>query len=164
VKTNVLFFTKGSPTDKLQDENCTQNVWVYDLRTNMPSFGKRTPFGEQHLKPFEQVYGSDANGQSERTEGEYSFNAEKIDVDKTSIVENQDIDERLVHSRWRKFTRQFIETTKGDSLDISWLKDKDSIDATDLPEPTVLAIEAKKELTFAIAEINKLMAALGEAD
>ena len=37
-------------------ENCTENVWVYDLRTNMPSFGKRTPFGEQYLKPFEDCY------------------------------------------------------------------------------------------------------------
>jgi type I restriction enzyme M protein len=43
VKTNVLFFTKGSAIDKLQTEACTQNVWVYDLRTNMPNFGKR-PF------------------------------------------------------------------------------------------------------------------------
>lgn len=163
VKTNVLFFTKGSPTDKLQDENCTQNVWVYDLRTNMPSFGKRTPFGEQHLKPFEQVYGSDTNGQSGRTEGEYSFNAEKINVNKSSIVENQGVDERLANSRWRKFSREFIEKTKGDSLDISWVKDKDSVDAADLPEPSVLAKEVKDELTLAIAEIDKLMAALGEA-
>ena len=49
VKTNVLFFTKGSTADKYQEENCTENVWVYDLRTNMPSFGKRTPFAERHL-------------------------------------------------------------------------------------------------------------------
>jgi type I restriction enzyme M protein len=160
VKTNVLFFTKGSPTDKLQDEKCTQNVWVYDLRTNMPNFGKRTPFGEQHLKSFEKVYGADANGQSKRTEGEYSFNAEKIDVDKTSIVENQGIDEHLVHSRWRKFSREFIETTKGDSLDISWLKDKDSVDAADLAEPSVLAKEAKDELTAAMSELDALLAAL----
>ncbi|MFY0669888.1 MAG: N-6 DNA methylase [Alteromonas stellipolaris] len=163
VKTNVLFFTKGSPSDKLQDEKCTQNVWVYDLRTNMPNFGKRTPFGEQHLKPFEQVYGSDANGQSKREEGDYSFNAEKIDVDKTSIAENQGIDERLVHSRWRKFSREFIKKTKGDSLDISWLKDKDSIDAADLPEPKVLAQEAKDELAAAMSELDELLASLGEA-
>ncbi|MFG1490514.1 N-6 DNA methylase, partial [Oceanospirillum sp. HFRX-1_2] len=73
VKTNVLFFTKGSATDKFQQENCTENVWVYDLRTNMPSFGKRTPFTESHLAPFEKVFGEDANGTSPRTEGEYSF-------------------------------------------------------------------------------------------
>jgi type I restriction enzyme M protein len=174
VKTNVLFFTKGSVTDKLQDENCTQNVWVYDLRTNMPNFGKRTPFGEQHLKPFEKVYFADetlrhsrAGGNpdlSKRTEGEYSFGAEEIAVDKEAVAENQNVDDKLLHSRWRKFSRQFIETTKGDSLDISWLKDKDSVDASDLPEPAVLAQEAKDELTLALAELDELLAALGEAN
>ena len=47
VKTNVLFFNKGTAQNPHQDENCTQQVWVYDLRTNMPSFGKRTPFMSQ---------------------------------------------------------------------------------------------------------------------
>ncbi|MDP2903715.1 MAG: N-6 DNA methylase [Methylovulum sp.] len=37
VKTNVLFFTKGTTEKPHQDENCTQQVWVYDLRTaSMP--------------------------------------------------------------------------------------------------------------------------------
>lgn len=39
VKTNVLFFTRGKT-----EKNNTKNVWYYDMRTNMPSFGKRTPF------------------------------------------------------------------------------------------------------------------------
>ena len=56
VKTNVLFFTKGTTENPNQDENCTQNVWVYDLRTNMPSFGKRTPFTDQYLQTFEECY------------------------------------------------------------------------------------------------------------
>ena len=43
VKTNVLFFIKGSATNPAQDKNCTENVWVYDLRANMSNFGKRTP-------------------------------------------------------------------------------------------------------------------------
>ncbi len=30
----------------------------------MPSFGKRTPFTEQHLQPFETVYGEDPHGKS----------------------------------------------------------------------------------------------------
>ena len=34
VKTNVLFFTRGRT-----DKGNTQEVWFYDLRTNMPSFG-----------------------------------------------------------------------------------------------------------------------------
>ncbi|STR42084.1 N-6 DNA methylase [Klebsiella michiganensis] len=30
VKTNVLFFTKGTEANKYQEENCTENVWVYE--------------------------------------------------------------------------------------------------------------------------------------
>ncbi|MCA0913381.1 N-6 DNA methylase [Marinobacter nauticus] len=166
VKTNVLFFTKGSATDKYQEENCTENVWVYDLRTNMPSFGKRTPFGDQHLKPFEDVYGDSPNGDSERKEGEYSFHSEDIELPEHSD-ENEGIDPRLAHSRWRCFSRQWIAEHKGDSLDISWLKDSDSVDAANLPEPSVLAGEAMGELVQALGELDALMRELGaeeEAD
>ncbi|MCD8424726.1 type I restriction-modification system subunit M [Tenacibaculum dicentrarchi] len=51
VKTNVLFFDKGT-TEKKN----TQNVWFYDMRTNMPNFGKRTPFTENHFVDFEKAY------------------------------------------------------------------------------------------------------------
>ncbi|NCC60727.1 MAG: SAM-dependent methyltransferase [Verrucomicrobiae bacterium] len=151
VKTNVLFFTKGTPKKPEQVEKCTQKVWVYDLRTNMPSFGKRTPFGKQHLTPFEKVYGNKADGTGKRKEGEWSFTDE--DVEKTE--EN---------SRWRSFTRDWIRDTKGDSLDISWIKDSDSVDAANLPEPDVLAAEAMSELTEALRELDGLMQALGKGD
>lgn len=51
VKTNVLFFERGK-TDKAN----TKEVWFYDMRTNMPSFGKRTPFTEKHFADFETAY------------------------------------------------------------------------------------------------------------
>lgn len=54
VKTNVLFFTRGQ-TDK---EN-TDAVWFYDLRTDMPSFGKRTPLTQAHFVDFEAAYEAD---------------------------------------------------------------------------------------------------------
>lgn len=163
VKTNVLFFTKGSEADKYQEENCTENVWIYDLRTNMPSFGKRTPFGDPHLKPFENVYGESPNGDSERKEGEYSFHSEDIELPEHSD-ENEGIDPRLAHSRWRSFSRQWIAEHKGDSLDISWLKDSDSVAAANLPEPSVLAGEAMGELKAALGELEALVSALeGEA-
>ncbi|MCL1476647.1 MULTISPECIES: N-6 DNA methylase [unclassified Marinobacter] len=166
VKTNVLFFTKGSATDKYQEQNCTQNVWVYDLRTNMPSFGKRTPFGEQHLKPFEAVYGEDPNGQSPRTEGEWSFHADNIELpaETKATEENHGVNERMLHSRWRCFSRQWITDSKGDSLDISWLKDSDSVYAANLPEPSVLAGEAMSELVLALGELDGLMRELGAGD
>lgn len=51
VKTNVLFFTRGT-TEK---EN-TKEVWFHDMRTNMPSFGKTTPLKAEHFADFEQAY------------------------------------------------------------------------------------------------------------
>ena len=177
VKTNVLFFTKGSDKDKYQQDNCTKNVWVYDLRTNMPSFGKRTPFGnsdigfapedfgtDQHLGAFEKVFGDNPNGTSKRTEGEYSFGAIDIEIDKEAVEENLNVDEQLAHSRWRYFSREWIANNKGDSLDISWLKDKKSVDATGLPEPNVLAREVKEELEAALSELDSLLIALEGAE
>ncbi|MEZ5480522.1 MAG: N-6 DNA methylase, partial [Thiolinea sp.] len=102
VKTNVLFFNKGSASNPRQDENCTQQVWVYDLRTNMPSFGKRTPFTEEHLKPFETVYGEQADGGSPRTEGEWSFNAKEVVA--TDAEANAGVAADLEKSRWRCFS------------------------------------------------------------
>lgn len=142
VKTNVLFFQKGTVENPRQEQGCTKNVWIYDLRSNMPSFGKRTPFGANHLQPFEEAYGEDPNGNSPRKE-----NVEGIGE----------------LSRFRMFTREQIKE-RGDSLDISWLKDADSIDAADLPAPEVLAGEAMAELTQALHELEDLMLALGAGD
>ena len=152
VKTNVLFFQKGSVSDPYQQEGCTKSVWVYDLRTNMPSFGKRTPFTATYLAPFEQVYGIDPNGQSPRSEGEYSF----TELAESAAEQNSDPEQ----GRWRSFSRAWIRDNKGDSLDISWLKDQNSVDATDLPEPLALANEAKDELEAALAELQDLVKAL----
>ncbi|GGK02590.1 class I SAM-dependent DNA methyltransferase [Pseudomonas matsuisoli] len=140
VKTNVLFFQKGTQENPRQEQGCTQRVWVYDLRSNMPSFGKRTPFGAGHLKAFEDAYGEDANGpRAENVEGIGEL------------------------SRFRVFTREQIKE-RGDSLDITWLKDADSLDAADLPAPEVLAGEAMAELTEALHELEELMKALGAGD
>lgn len=51
VKTNVLFFIRGK-TDKTN----TQEVWFYDLRTNMPSFGKTNPLKSENFEGFIRAY------------------------------------------------------------------------------------------------------------
>ena len=51
---------------------------------------------------------------------------------------------------------------RGDSLDISWLKDENVEDAEDLPEPALLAREAAEELKTALAELEGVLAELGE--
>lgn len=51
VKTNVLFFTRGTT-----DQDNTKDVWVYDLRTNMDSFGKRNQLTMSHFENFMKAY------------------------------------------------------------------------------------------------------------
>jgi len=57
-KTNVIFFTKGMPTEKL---------WVYDGRSNVPGITKKDrPLTPEHFKEFERCYGPDPFGRSKR--------------------------------------------------------------------------------------------------
>ncbi|OAI06374.1 SAM-dependent methyltransferase [Methylomonas methanica] len=134
VKTNVLFFTRGD------NEKCnTQETWIYDLRANMPQFGKRTQLTEQHFAEFEAAYGNDP------LDGPASL-ANRIDQGGSG--------------RFRKFTREQI-AERGDSLDISWLKDDSATEAQDLPEPAELAQEAMNELDAAMEELRGILAELG---
>lgn len=132
VKTNVLFFERGR-----SDENNTERVWVYDMRTNMPNFGKRTPFTRDHFKEFEACFGNDPCGSSPRVDqGE--------------------------EGRFRVFTREQI-SERGENLDISWLRDEDAERAEDLPEPDEIAAEILGHLKIAMEEMEAL-AELLEAD
>ncbi|MCL2007366.1 MAG: type I restriction-modification system subunit M [Treponema sp.] len=53
VKTNVLFFTRGTT-----EKGNTKEVWFFDLRTNMPSFGKTSPLKKEHFDAFVKAYNS----------------------------------------------------------------------------------------------------------
>jgi len=134
VKTNVLFFTRGAT-----DTGNTKAVWVYDLRTNMPSFGKRTPFTRGHFEDFEESFGEDPLGKAARTDqGE--------------------------EGRFRHFTREQIKA-RGDNLDITWLRDDSVERAEDLPEPEVIAAEILEHLRVAMEEMEALSEMLeGEDD
>ena len=63
VKTNVLFFTRGET-----DKGNTKEVWVFDLRANMPQFGKRTVLTRAHFAEFEAAFGDDPLGGAKRIE------------------------------------------------------------------------------------------------
>lgn len=129
VKTNVLFFTRGKT-----DKGNTKRVWFYDMRTNMPSFGKRTPLTHEHFEPFEAAFGADPLGKSKRKDqGE--------------------------EGRFRSFDREFIETRNW-NLDITWLRDENVEHADDLPEPDVIAAEVMEHLRAALAEMEALTGVL----
>ncbi|GLQ52506.1 N-6 DNA methylase [Dyella flava] len=130
VKTNVLFFTRGE-----KDKGNTKGVWVYDLRANMPQFGKRTPLTREHFAEFEKNYGAKVNGTSKRKDAG-------------------------VEGRFRHFTRDDV-AARGDSLDISWLKDDSDSARGDLPTPEALAQEAIAELEGAMEELRNILGELG---
>jgi len=58
VKANVVFFSKGQPTER---------VWIHDARTNVPGITKKDrPLTPAHFAEFEKCYGPDPNGQAKR--------------------------------------------------------------------------------------------------
>lgn len=62
VKANVVFFTKGIPTE---------NVWIYDARTNVQGITtKERPLTPNHFMEFEKCFGDNPNGQSVRNESD----------------------------------------------------------------------------------------------
>jgi type I restriction enzyme M protein len=136
VKTNVLFFTRGET-----DKGNTKEVWVYDLRSNMPQYGKRTQLISAHFAEFEAAFGKDPLGSAK------------------SLAKRLDSGEQ---GRFRKFTRENI-AKRGDSLDFAWLKDDSDTNAEDLPEPALLAQEAMGELEGAMEDLRGILAELGEA-
>jgi type I restriction enzyme M protein len=132
VKTNVLFFTRGK-----KDKGNTKKVWVFDMRTNMPNFGKRTPLTHDHFKEFIDAFGKNPYGKSKRKDqGEIG--------------------------RFRCFTREQI-AKRNDSLDISWLQDDSIRNSADLPEPADIADEILAQLGIATQEMQALAKLLGEA-
>jgi type I restriction enzyme M protein len=131
VKTNVLFFRRG-----LTEKGNTAAVWVYDLRTNMPSFGKRTPLTRSHFAEFVVMYGDDPNGGAVR-------------VDRGEL------------GRFRCFSREEV-AARGNNLDISWLRDESVQGVDDLPEPEVIAGEILERLEVAIGEMQALKNLLSE--
>ena len=133
MKTNVLFFSRGKT-----DKGNTRNIWFYDLRTNMPSFGKRTPLTGAHFKEFEEAFGDDSFGKSPRIDqGE--------------------------EGRFRCFSREGIGK-RNDNLDISWLRDENANNGEDLAEPDVIAGQIMEHLQTAMAEMGELVELLENGD
>jgi type I restriction enzyme M protein len=135
VKTNVLFFTRGE-----KEKGNTKEVWVYDLRANMPQFGKRTQLTRQHFAEFEAAFGKDPLG------GEAALK-KRVDTGE--------------EGRFRCFQRDWI-AERNENLDIAWLRDDSDDSAEELPEPAALAQMAMVELEAVMAELQGILLELGE--
>lgn len=129
VKTNIIFFTRATEEAPLDD--ATEAVWIYDMRTGAPPYGKTKPITQADFAEFVRAFGDDPNGEVARTDqGE--------------------------QGRFRRFTREQI-AARSDNLDITWLKDTsgDPEDGLDTPEDIASAIEG--HLTFALEEVRSLV-------
>ena len=125
VKTNVLFFRRGT-TDRAN----TKAVWVYDMRANMPAFGKTRPLTVADFADFEAAYGDDPNGGGKRKDqGE--------------------------EGRWCCFKRDAV-AARNDNLDISWLRDTEAEAEEGLTEPEDIAAAIIGHLKAALDEIETL--------
>jgi len=141
VKTNVLFFTRG----RTEKDN-TKKVWYYDMRTNMPSYGKRTPFTRAAFADFVKAY----TGGVALEDVQKKYDGTIDDAKRASIQDE----------RWQMIDRATI-AGKNDSLDIGLIADDSLTKSEDLGEPVDIAKEALSELKAITKELNSIIKALG---
>lgn len=137
VKTNVLFFTRGK-----EELGNTKKIWFYDLRTNMPTFGKRTPFTEEVFKDFIYAY---TGGMS----------ADKI-VDEYDGSIDDELRAKIKDERWQCYTREEI-AEKNDTLDIGLIADSSVQSSESLGEPEDIIREAKDELNEILKQLDEML-------
>jgi type I restriction enzyme M protein len=125
---NVIFLQKGRPTEQ---------VWIYDCRSNIPSCTKKDrPLTTEIFADFEACYGSDPKGNSKRAD-------------------------QGLEGRFRAFNIKEIKE-RNYNLDIKWLKDDSLDDPDNLPEPADLISEAVTELEAVLDELNEISVMIGQ--
>lgn len=113
VKTNVLFFTKG-----VTEVNNTSHTWIYDLRSNMKSFGKTNPIKAEDFYEFEKCFGDDPCGNSPR-----------VDLGESG--------------RFKCFSIEEVRANKF-NLDINWLNSSNGNQLNEEDLPTLLEQNTSK--------------------
>jgi len=124
-----IFYAQGVKRGQTDKAN-TEFVWVYDLRANMPAFGKTRPLTLKDFEAFEAAFGADPYGKAERTDQGES-------------------------GRFRCFTREQIKG-RNDNLDITWLRDENGDIEERLTEPEDIAAAIMGHLRAALEEIEGL--------
>lgn len=137
VQTNVLFFTRGE-----EDKDNTKETWIYDMRHQMRSFGKRNPLNDKDFAEFEKLFCVDDRSKRKET------------WDK----------EKNPNGRWRKFTIDEIKKRPNTSLDISWMSDEEEHETKSLKEILSDMNEKSKAISEAIAELNKALEGIDDSE
>ena len=129
VKANVLFFDKkaGRP------EPWTDELWVYDLRTNKHFTQKQRPITRRDFDEFVACYRA---GEPHKREPTWS--------------------ETNPDGRWRRYSYDEIVKRDKLSLDLFWVKDQSLTDTDSLPPPDIIAAEIADELEAAFDLFSKI--------
>jgi type I restriction enzyme M protein len=127
VKANVLFFDRAQPGSGV----ATDDLWVYDLRTNQRFTLRERPLRRADLDGFVASYRTKST-LHERTESE----------------------------RFRRFAYADLAKRDKLNLDIFWLKDASATDPDSLPPPSEIAAEIVDSLELALEKFRLVAARL----
>ncbi|HML26984.1 MAG TPA: N-6 DNA methylase, partial [Methanomethylovorans sp.] len=133
VKANVLFF-EAKPASK---EPWTQEVWIYDYRTNVHHTLKKNPLRFTDLEDFIRCYNPENRSKRRETWSEADS-----------------------EGRFRRFTYEEISARDKTNLDIFWLKDKSLADLDNLPDPDVLANEIIENIEAGLESFKEIVETL----
>lgn len=133
VKANVIFFDKKPAREKAW----TNQLWIYDLRTNQNFTLKTRQLQRSDLDEFVACY----NPQN------------RMERQPTWSEDNPE-------GRWRVFDYEDLIARDKVNLDIFWLRDESLEDSANLPEPEVLALEIANDLEVALEQIRGVLESL----
>lgn len=133
VQTNVLFFERGAT-----ETNNTKEIWIYDLRNNMSTFGKRNPLNKDDFKEFVECYKRDYREERQELWNESNTNG-----------------------RWRKYSIEEILKRDSVNLDISWIEPESEETEYTILEMLDLMQEKSDNIAHAVAQLKEL---LGEVE
>lgn len=128
VKANVIFFDKYPPLDQ---GHRTQDIWIYDLRTNLNFSLVTNPLTDDHLTDFINCYHA------------------------------ENISQRQESERFKKFNYDEVIKRDKTNLDISWIKDESLENLENLPEPEVLSSGIVENLETALSSFRSVLTELG---
>ena len=126
VKANVLFFTSKAASKTAQ----TQQLWIYDFRTNKHFTLKKNGLKRSDLNDFVECYKSGARHKREPSE------------------------------RFKAFSYDELIARDKTNLDLFWLKDDSLEDVDALPAPGIIAVDIVENLREALEHFSDVDEAL----
>ena len=122
VKANVLFFDRKPASET----PWTQDLWIYDLRTNQHFTLKTNPLARSHLDDFVTCYNPENRRERQETE------------------------------RFHRFSYGDLMKRDKANLDLFWLRDESMEDSSTLPPPDIIAEEIVEDLRAALEELEEI--------